>query len=220
MEPGDRKVRIPRTSSRRTEQCWARLLCRVNGMNFTPMAFEGKLLRCGKVLLESELCPGPEYPRTPVLLEHAGIAEAGWGHRRSTQLYVLWRYERETGEWKELARAAGYGEDWACYLIPIAERALSEQWRLVKPKGDCSGAIAELTALLDRQLQDQAEERDRISLLNLLYNVVAHRLAESAEYGVCEPAIGSYNDRRGPKKERGGGEAFKTKDGEDDARTA
>lgn len=214
MEPSDKKVRIPRTAARRTEQCWARLLCRVDADKLTPMAFDGKLMRCGAIVPESELRPDPEYPAVPILLEHAGIAVPGWGHRRSEQLYVLWRYERDRAERREIARATAADTSWAESLAPVAARALANQVRVL-PTTSCGQVVDELVGLLDRRLYDQPDDSGRIVLLNLVYNAVAHRLSETME----DHAYASYNGRRGPQRESGRG-ACQDARGEVDARRA
>ncbi len=120
-------VKLPRTCARRTAVTYAKLLYRVLP-GIGGMRFAGALVRPGASIEEAALWPGPEYPAVPVLLECAGALESGWGHRRMPLTYILWRYEpRGEGElaWRELARAASVGPEWADDLARAARRALA-----------------------------------------------------------------------------------------------
>lgn len=197
-----KKVRIPRSAKRRGEQCWAKLLRRVNPRLCSPLAFEGVLLRCGQDVNEADLWPAPDYPLVPLLLEHAGIADPGWGHKRSRQLYILWRYDRDA--WSEVARASSADAGWVCDLLPAARRAIDQQGALSEI--DCSGAVNLLLTMLDEHL-GRRDDRERRQLLDLLYNGVLHRMAEGEL--IYASASASYTVRRGPAKESGGSEAGK-----------
>jgi hypothetical protein len=164
-------------------------------------------MRCGQELPEERLWPAPDYPGTPILLEHAGMTAPGWGHRRSPQSYILWRYDREKASWVELARAASIEDSWVHTLLPIARRAIEEQASAL-PALNCSQAANTLLQMLDEHLS-VARGQEKQQLLSLLYNGVVHRLTESED---SAQASASYNERRGPEKERGSRKAGKPKE--------
>lgn len=87
-------------------------------------AFEGRLLRCGSNVEEAELRPTEEYPEVPLLLEFAGHDASGSGHRRSNHVHILWKLNRKTKEFEELARVKGQGAEWIYHLKPIIIREL------------------------------------------------------------------------------------------------
>ena len=124
-------MRIPRTCRHRGQLTYAKLLVRVYPHRAMANAFEGKLLKPGALIDEAELRPTLEYPAIPLLLEYAGNDRTGRGHRRSHDIYLLWRYDRAYGGWEELVRCASQGADWIQHLKPVA---LAELNRGVEPR--------------------------------------------------------------------------------------
>lgn len=104
------KIRIPRTSERRGDLCFCRLIERIRPNEWHPLGIEGPILKCGREIEESELWPAAHFPRVPLILEFAGIAKPGWGHKRSSHTYVLWQYR--DGAFVELVRVSAYGNEW------------------------------------------------------------------------------------------------------------
>jgi hypothetical protein len=124
-----RTVRIPRTSARASQRIYAKLLTRVDPQAQTGFGFEGTLLRPGDVLPLSALWPTPDHPAVPVLLECAGsLSKPATGHARRSQedLYLLWKFDAERAQWKEIARSSSTDWSWAIDLRPIAVRLLRE----------------------------------------------------------------------------------------------
>jgi hypothetical protein len=119
-------------------------------------AFEGKLLKPGALIDEADLRPTPEYPEIPLLLEYAGTDHTGHGHRRSNDIYLLWRYDRAGACWVELIRATSQGADWIAHLKPIA---LAELRRGVPPPDAANSANAaagisgRVLSVLDHELE-------------------------------------------------------------------
>jgi len=114
-----RRVRLPRSAATRQAITYCRLIERVRPDEvWGGWKFEGPEYRPGSVIPESEL------PATGLVLECAGAVAGGWGHLRAPVAYILWRYEGETGEFRELARTSSVARDWTQDLGPIAAREL------------------------------------------------------------------------------------------------
>ena len=141
-----------------------------------PNAFEGKLLKPGSSIEESALWPDEEYPPTPLLLEYAGTDGSGWGHNRSNDIYVLWRYDR--GRFIEIARCISQGADWVATLRPLA---LAEIGRERAPvDAHAAAAISErLLGVLDLELE-RLSEAEKVLLMNLIYQEFSARAAAFA----------------------------------------
>ena len=116
---GVRLVRLPRSSVNRNAVTYARLLRRVcRDRTWGGWCFEGLVERPGSVI------PAGRIPAGGLLLECAGSQPGGRGHNRAPTLYILWRYEHASGEWRELARSTAMERDWTLDLGPIAHREL------------------------------------------------------------------------------------------------
>jgi hypothetical protein len=168
------RAHIPHTSPSRREPTYARL---IRGVCNQPagLAFEGKLFRCGIAIDDSELWPDAEYPPTPLLIEFAGRGKIGWGHNRSTWLYILWRYDREEREWRELCRASAVGAEWVEYLKPAVLAELRNEPRC--PVEAAMRASGKVLVLLDGELGRLSDEERRLAM-TLLYEQFTARLAE------------------------------------------
>jgi hypothetical protein len=175
-------ISVPRSAVSGREFCYARLLRRVHPDRAMADAFEGALLKPGSHVDESALWPDARYPAKPVLLEFAGSDHTGSGHNRSNQIYILWRYEPEPGEWVEIVRCLTQNADWITYFIPIA---LAELGGMPAPDADVAAHVAErLAAQLDQELKGLSRD-DRSLVLNLFSEQVAARM------------MGRYTDRHG-----------------------
>jgi hypothetical protein len=144
-------VRIPQSRLSRRDMDYARLLVRIYPRRTMANAFDGVLLKPGSLIDEAALWPTPEYPETPILLEYAGNDHTGRGHRRSNDIYLLWRYERDRKCWVELVRTTSQGAEWIEHLKPIA---ILELRRDSLPDAfSAAGVSAAVLAALDRQLE-------------------------------------------------------------------
>ena len=117
-----RLVRLPcSANSRRTAglPVYVKVLVRVcRDRIWGGWSFEGATHRPASILPEENLAdPG-------LALECCGPLPGGRGHNRAPTLYILWKYDRATGEWREIARAASVERDWTLDLGPIASREL------------------------------------------------------------------------------------------------
>jgi hypothetical protein len=119
------RVHIPRSVGRRGALTYAKLLRRVDpGAPSGAFSYQGRFLRPGAEVEEADLRPAADWPAKPVLLECAGPAGGGWGHRRAAYLYILWVYEG--ADWREVARAQSVGAEWTWDLAGPARRAMGE----------------------------------------------------------------------------------------------
>lgn len=170
-----RVVRLPRSVVRRDAITFCKLLCQVRRDPQTGFDFVGRFLRPGARMDEAELWPAPQYPAVPVLLECAGSDGRGWGHRRSANTYILWLYERTSGEWAELARAVGQAWEWCYILGPVAARVLAQQLP-IRPPAEIGPLAERIRSLLEGELSNLPPE-DRSKVLGLLHDQLAARLA-------------------------------------------
>jgi hypothetical protein len=121
-------IRIPCSSTRRSQQIFAKLLTRVDPEAETGFGFEGTPIKPGQLVEWEELWPTPEHPRIPVVLECAGHPKPLNGHRRAQQpnTYVLWRFDLDREEWDAIARSESESWTWALDLRSVAARAIEE----------------------------------------------------------------------------------------------
>lgn len=172
-----RSVRIPRSSERNSSYAFAKLLARVERNRRVGgfSAFIGSLIRPGKLIEEDALWPSTEYPANPILLECAGpVSGSGRGHNRAPFLWLLWRYDRQSGEWQELCRATAHDWTWSVDLFPIAERALTQGQ--AEPAAPDLCAIAErIAATMDSELKP-LDLGDKARVLSAVEHSVAARI--------------------------------------------
>jgi hypothetical protein len=170
------RVAIPRTCKYRRQPTYAKLLLRVY-RDRTWNAFEGKLLKPGALIDEAELWPTPEYPEIPLLLEYAGHDRTGRGHRRSNDIYLLWRYERSRAAWVELIKCTCQGADWIEQLKPIA---IAELGRAVLPvtmeeaAAQAASVTGRVLGVLDHELE-MLGPRDRHLVMTFVYQEFSAR---------------------------------------------
>lgn len=130
---------------------------------------------------EGELWPGPEWPEMPVLLECAGEDGSGWGHQRSPSTYILWVWE--SGEWREVARAASVGREWTWDLEQAARRALGQGKRR-PPEIDPAAVRERVARVLEAELEglDQAGQAEVLSAVHdeLAARIVGERAWRAA----------------------------------------
>lgn len=117
-------IRLPCSGS--SQDRFLKLLSRVDPDAENGFGFEGRLLP-GKTATAAALRPSADFPETPIVLEYSHAEARGIpGNRRRDGLYVLWRWERQAGSWRELGRARSVAWEWAIDLRPLALRALAE----------------------------------------------------------------------------------------------
>jgi hypothetical protein len=161
-------LHLPRTAARRGAVTYLKLIRRVTkDPTWGGFAFEGELLPPGGVILETEI-KGPG-----LLLECAGAEPGGRGHVRAPTLYLLWRYDRVAGQWREVARAASVGRDWTLDLGPIARRELEPPRPVLV---DPEVAADHVLAALDKELAPLRREAQCL-VVRAVYDRFAARVA-------------------------------------------
>ena len=165
-------IRIPQTCEDRRQQTYVQLVLRVYPER-TINPFEGRLLRCGSKVEEAALRPSGEYPETPLLIEFAGSDRSGKGHNRSSDVHVLWKFDRGGAAWIELARVKSRGAEWIEYLKPIVIRELG---RTQLSSADVAwNASQRILVALDRELE-LLQRAARAETMVFLYDAFAARL--------------------------------------------
>lgn len=171
-------VRIPRTCQSRAQLVYARLLLRVYPRRTMANAFEGPLLKPGSVVDENALWPNAQSPENPLLLEYAGNDKTGRGHRRSNDVYIIWRFDRARRAWDELVRSTSQGADWIAHLKPVAVAELARAG--VKPDPVSAGDVTtRVLAVLDRELEP-LDSAERHLVMSFVYQEFSARAAEFA----------------------------------------
>ena len=152
---------------------WAHcvLLKRVDPLAPAALGFVGDLYAAGQVV---ELREGKPI----VVLECAGKQGAWVRGKHQEVLWILWRYDSRRSGWAEIARAFGYGSEWATILRKPAIDAL----RPARPElfdilGRSGSLIDEMAALIDNRLALELPEVRKL-VLSELYVRVASRIAE------------------------------------------
>ena len=166
------RVTLPRTASARHERSYALLVRRVTSNPALP--FRGAYFRAGAAIDESALRPSDEWPDPPLVVEFAGRAETGWGHRRSTYRYVLWRYEG-AGNWTELARASASDGSWIERLRAVALVEIGN--RRVPPSEVAWRAADRVVETLERELAE-LDDGERELTLGFLVQEITSRAVE------------------------------------------
>lgn len=167
-----RTIRIPNSATRRGGIAFVKLLNWVNEPATTGFDFDGRLLRPGQQIDEAELWPSEDWPGVPVLLECAGITEPGWGHRRSSYCYIVWQYDREAGEWREVARTTAVDSEWCYVLGPIARRLVVGEV-LPRPRREIIDLADQLIIAINEVVLSHLTESDAAAVLARLHDILA-----------------------------------------------
>ncbi len=170
-------VSLPCSSPRNCREKFLKLLSHVDPHAAHGFGFEGVFLRPGATVTDAQLRPGPEYPPTPVALEYMrGSVHGIPGHRRAESIYILWRYDRDHGSWRELGRAVSFAWEWAVVLRPLAVRAMREaRGTNVEIMPDLPAIAGRIAAVLDRELKS-LEPPHRHQVLGVLHDQFGARL--------------------------------------------
>jgi hypothetical protein len=165
-------IRLPKTSTRKCHVTWVRLLERVdqNLRVYGCQAWIGPLYRAGGYVEESVLYAGREHP--PVLLENTQAEPLERGSRtprgRWRQLFILWQWNPQMGEWRELGRCEDFPLDFAPDLRQLARRALQQElWRDTESAEEAGDRIHQLLQSEWSQLGDK-----RSLVVSIVYSLL------------------------------------------------
>ncbi len=164
-------IPLPCTSTRSSyPYAHVKLLTRIGRMELAGAAFEGRILPPGKNL------PAEELGKNPVALECAGpVGQPRIGRRRPV-LWILWRYDWDASQWKEIARSTAVGWEWSLVLYEPAVRLLypkPEQVDAVSRGRDLANALIDA---IDERILHEAEPV-KFAALTSVYDQVAGRIA-------------------------------------------
>lgn len=169
--------RIPKTATRRGAISYAKLLSRVDANAHDGYGFDGKLLRPGALISETEL--GIHYSKpAPILLECTDIEGSRdcRNRRKWEKLYILWRYEKESKSWIEIVRTQCQSDEWVEVLREPARIALGRaSWAVIPSVAD---RVTRIRALLDRELRDLEDGQAR-QVLGELHDQFASRMVKA-----------------------------------------
>jgi hypothetical protein len=168
------QCRIPKTATRRGAVCYAKLLTRVDARAENGYGFEGELLKPGSRIAESDLAG-----RT-ILLECTDIEGSRdyRGRCKWDKLYILWRFERESNSWIEIARTQCHSGEWCEVLREPARIALGKtSWGVVPSVAE---TIIRIRGMLDQELQG-LEDGAKRQVLGELYDQFASRMVKAQE---------------------------------------
>jgi hypothetical protein len=166
-------VQIPRSAISRGVPTYTQLIRRIYPQRAFA-AFKGRYFKCGKQIDTAELWPDSGYPAVPLLLEYAGNDKTGWGHRRSNDIYLLWRYDMARNEFVEVARFSGDGRDAISHMKFVAFREIR---RGCVPDPALARKVAErVLTLLDDEV-DCLEADERAIALSFVFEQLAARAA-------------------------------------------
>ena len=159
-------VRIPRSVSRRGAFDGAQLIRRIVRGRLGAFRLEGEFLPPGKIVPESALWPGPDWPQVPHLIEifHSDQSRAGHGGSRID--VILWRYE--SNDWREICRFNGYDSSaWIEQMEPVIAQSLKES--RPAPAPDVHAMVDELVAPIAAQFGALESREHREALATELF---------------------------------------------------
>lgn len=112
-------IRLPNTCPQNKRSfIHIRLISGVREDAWNGAGFAGELFRVGAKVSPQEL------GEHPVLLEFAGPQGVWQKGKRRPNLWILWRYDWDAKDWREIARVLAYAWEWAPILRGAAIDAL------------------------------------------------------------------------------------------------
>jgi hypothetical protein len=161
-------IRLPNTSpENRRSYTHVKLLTAVHPQAWNAAGFEGTLYAAGARI------PAAELPRGAIALEYAG-PQGAWKRRPRENLWILWRYDQEAGDWREIARALSFGWEWALILRGPAIEALRPAETPLRDRG--REVAAELLRTIDSAVSLELPAV-RKAVMSAVYDSLAGRLA-------------------------------------------
>lgn len=170
VSQGPRRIKLPCSSSRLARgHAHLKLLTAIESAPFS-CAFVGTIFPPGATVDLEEL------GLNPVLIECAG--PVGKGQYRD-YLWILWKYDRISEQWKELARTQSRDASWTYVFREPARRALYEN----APLFDAKERVSTLTLSIMKQIDTLITPElaaVKCGVLNEIYDRVAGRIAQLA----------------------------------------
>src|SRR5579863_316120 len=170
---GDRAyIELPCTSTRPQKGiAFCKLLTRVERDGSFALGFDGEIHKPGAALRRDEL------PERIVVLECAGPA-GSYAQRKRETLWILWRYDKEESEWREIGRAAAASWEWAVVLRRPAYEALRAKPQLYDVLEMSRNVAAEIAELIHRRIEMEAEPH-RVNILAAVHDRLCGEIARA-----------------------------------------
>ena len=165
-------MRFPKSSFNREMACHIRLLTKVHENIDRRELFEGRVFAPGSA------APA-DLPDPAVLLEYAGYPRGG--APRGTGQWILWRLNRERGEWEEVMRAQSLDRSYREAIHPVARRELYGDIAPPQPQ------VTEIAKRILRVLDDELRDLPKPAQLELLFALDPELTGRIAQVGnFCE----------------------------------
>ena len=191
---------LPQTSTRRGAVATVTLVESVDTNPRVPggLAWRGRSFRPGAAFPERELLatysssPGV----APLALEHTEIAEQELdpaGRKRWRTLQVLWRYQRASRSWIEMARIVDPGAHSGFDLRQLAAQALRQDvWREVE-------SMDETVTRIHSYLQDEMRQlgERRLPVMERVFHQLVWRMVEESGASLALPIPSSVRSADG-----------------------
>jgi hypothetical protein len=170
------EISLPNTSpaNRRSGYTHVKILTAVESGAWNGAGFVGRLYPPGARISAAEL------PGGAIALEYAG-PQGTWQQRNRERegLWILWRYDLEAQDWREIARAVSRDWHWAVVLRGPAIRALelaAADPIAADPTVRAQDVAYELLVAIDSALSPELPAV-RKAVLSAVYDSMAGRLA-------------------------------------------
>jgi hypothetical protein len=175
--PPSKRLQFPRTSTRLSlPDVYCKLIEDIVPQPFGCCRFDGRIYRPGApIALES-------LPRPAVVIECTGPI-GPYLHRRAGRYrdygYILWTFDFQAFEWREIARAQAPDASWTAAIRELAWLALHPRLELVDIVKRSRDVSQELLDAIDKRLLSEMPEV-KANALYSIYERVAGRIAECA----------------------------------------
>jgi hypothetical protein len=168
-------VKLPRSSIRRSDPGFLKLLLRVDSKPTSALDFAGRFLKPGAEVEFSALRPTLHYPAVPLLLEVAytetdRLRRNKPGYRNNPITYILWLYVPERNEWREIVRCSAVGLEWVEVIARVAARILDRPDGRITP--DETAEISRFRDYLDWRLRGFPNRDQRLRVLSGFHDVI------------------------------------------------
>lgn len=167
------QVKLPQSSTRlQKRQAFVRVLHRVDKDAGFSLGFEGPIYAPGATM------PREELPETLVVLECAGAVGPMVKRRRETT-WILWRFDDQAREWREIAQASASNWEWAVSLRQPAFQALNANRTLYDVLDRGRELAAEIAEWIERKIENEPDAV-KVNILTAVYDRIAGEIAKFA----------------------------------------
>jgi len=166
-------IHLPNTCpANKRDYTHVRLITGVNADAWNGAGFRYRLFKPGAVVEAEDL------GEQPVLIEYAGQQGTWKAGKHRESLWVLWRFDADAKDWREIARALAFGPEWAPILRDPAIQAMrpAAATEGVNPMVRGREVAASLLTVIDEAMVMELPAV-RVMVLNTIYDGMAGRVA-------------------------------------------